>query len=84
MTRAKQYRKKPVVIIPIDPCKPMYHVAFTEHGGDSNLLHVIEYAAIEELEAENARLNEALEDQGKLVRRLSEMFKEESKETKWK
>jgi predicted RNase H-like nuclease (RuvC/YqgF family) len=68
-------------------------------------IHVIEYAAYEELEAEvsilkdrlaelegyyeeereenerleaeNARLKEALEDQGKLVRRLSEMFKED-------
>lgn len=72
----------PVVITPVDPCKPMYHVAFTEHGGESSLIHVIEYAAYEELEAENARLKEALEDQGKLVRRLSEMFIEEPKETK--
>lgn len=41
--------------------------------------HVIEYSAYEELEAENARLREALEDQGKLVRRLSEMFKDDTK-----
>ena len=54
----REFFVDPVVIIPIDPCKPMYHVAFTEHGGESSLLHVIEYAAIEELEAENARLKE--------------------------
>lgn len=50
------------------------------HGwkvGGIGPFHVIEYAAYEELEAENARLREALEDQGKLVRRLSEMFKED-------
>lgn len=54
--------------------------AFNERAEETIL--VIDRRAYEELEAENARLKEALEDQGKLVRRLSKMFKEESKETK--